>query len=49
MNLEGIIEGFKVIDQHIYIYLKFNFLNKLMLFKNTKLVSTPDVVNIESL
>jgi ribosomal protein S8 len=41
LNLEGIIEGFKIFDNSIIVYLKYNFLNKLMLFRNTKLVSTP--------
>jgi ribosomal protein S8 len=41
LNLEGIIEGFKVVDGFIVVFLKYNFLNRLMLFKNTKLVSTP--------
>jgi ribosomal protein S8 len=41
LNSEGIIEGFKVIEDSIIVNLKYNFLNKLMLFKNTKLISTP--------
>jgi ribosomal protein S8 len=41
LNLEGIIEGFKVVNGEIIVFLKYNFLNKLMLFRNTKLVSTP--------
>lgn len=51
LNIEGIIEGFKVkIDDHkILVYLKYNLLNKCMLFRNTKLVSTPGRRHIENL
>jgi len=42
---EGIVEGFKVVSalriDFVIVFLKYNFLNKLMLFKNTKIISTP--------
>lgn len=41
LNYEGLIEGFKVVSRDIVVFLKYNFLNRLMLFKNTKLISTP--------
>jgi ribosomal protein S8 len=41
LNFEGLIEGFKVVSRDIVVFLKYNFLNRLMLFKNTKLISTP--------
>ena len=41
LNLEGIIEGFKVVNNFITVFLKHNFLNRFMLFRNTKLVSSP--------
>lgn len=41
LNFEGIIEGFRVKNNYIIVFLKFNFLNNCMLFKYTKLISTP--------
>lgn len=41
LNYEGFIEGFRVFKDIIIVYLKYNYLNNCMLFKNTKLISTP--------
>lgn len=41
LNYEGFIEGFRVLKDCIVVYLKYNYLNNCMLFKNTKIVSTP--------
>lgn len=41
LNFEGFIEGFRVLNNIIIVYLKYNYLNNSMLFKNSKLISTP--------
>jgi ribosomal protein S8 len=41
LNYEGFIEGFRVLKDIIIVFLKYNYLNNCMLFKNTKLISTP--------
>lgn len=42
LNNEGFIEGFRVVSYTlIVVYLKYNNLNNMMLFKFAKLVSTP--------
>lgn len=41
LNFEGFIEGFRVIGNDIIVFLKYNFLNNCILFKNSKLISTP--------
>jgi ribosomal protein S8 len=40
-NIEGFIEGFRIFDNFILIFLKYNFLNSFLLFKNIKIVSLP--------
>lgn len=41
LNNEGIVEGFRVSQNKILVFLKYNILNHMMLFKKTKIVSTP--------
>lgn len=41
LNNEGFIEGFRVFQNNILVFLKYNIINHMMLFKNTKLISTP--------
>lgn len=41
LNYEGFIEGFRVLNEFIIVFLKYNYLNNCMLFKNTKLISMP--------
>ena len=40
-NIEGIIEGFRVLKGFILVFLRYSYLNIFMLFKNVKLISTP--------
>jgi len=40
-NLEGFIEGFRVLGDYILVFLRNSFLDMFLLFKNVSLVSTP--------
>jgi ribosomal protein S8 len=40
-NIEGIIEGFRILNDFILVFLKYSYFNIFMLFKNVTLFSTP--------
>ena len=41
LNVEGVIEGFRVVGHSILVFLKFSYLNLYMVFKNVKILSSP--------
>lgn len=41
LNHEGFIEGFRVYYDFVLVFLKYNFMNRLLLFRTVSLISTP--------